>query len=592
METQKRCHYTDRIPLFAQLVILMLLLIVILILSVFGSIHTNAQYQIQTQMQESNQKLIRIELTNLDEYIDSIMNFCIQPCYDRVFYSCIESKQPLSSLQIGSMKDSMKKHYYSMTNIENYKFFLLNQNKVLYRDSSSGQFLVRSLDDYSEQEFLTEYLASGQPYGIYATKNDETFLTFYHSIIQIDSRKPQAVICVTVDNQFIQTLLENHTDNHEFICILNSQNQLLYSSNHNYVATTEDLAPIVQSFDHLSSEVTIHNTDFCAQMESSQNYGLKLLSCVPVTYSDDVSSDLLKSSLIKAATLCFAASLMVFVLIRLTTSPLTTFSKRLDQVAAGDYQSKLELGGSSEITKLCTSFNSMLAHINELDKKNTIEDLRLRSRNIKILNLSINPHYFYNVIQDIFIESSNCNEPKLMRMSQCISNRLNYINNNNDFATIQDEILDMNDYVYLMEVHIDQSIHVKYQILESLYNYRIPKITLQILTSPLIQYSIWDEKQTLQLKISVTEHEGSLYLLFEAVNSTVSNDFIVQYRANLPKVQDDCSNINGNPLLNLYSRLSILYNNEFSLELVEENSSCTCIKLIVPTVSETFYDME
>lgn len=592
MEKSKKYHFANRIPLFAQLIALMFFLILVLVISVFGSIHKNAQILIQDQMQESSQKLIRVELTNLDEYIDSIMNFCVQPCYDTTFYNCIEAKHPLSQQQFTAMKDSMKKYYYSMTNITDYQMYLLNQNTVLYRDSSTGQFTQRQLDELSTYDMLNDYLHSGNAYGIYDTDTEDTFLSFYHSIIQIDNRKPQAVISVTVDTQFIQTLLENHKDNDEFICILNSQNQLLYSSNHDYIATTDDLSTIFVRPDRIQSTVTFNGKKFCTQIESSKNYGLKILSCLPVTYFNTVTTSLLRSSLILSVTLCLASCLMVFVLIRLTTSPLTTFSRRLDQVAAGDYKSKLEMGGSSEIAQLCDSFNSMIKHIGELDQKKSIDELKQKSSTMRILNLNINPHVYYSVIQDIFIEASNCNEPKLMRMAQSISNIMNYLNNNIDFSTIQDEIYSLSNFLYLEEVHIDQTIRIDYQIPGSIYDLHVPKLTFQILTAPLIQYGSWSKNQPLNVRISATEHDGSLYLIFEGIDCVVSDEFIQQYQQNLPKIQTERSYINGSPLLNLYARLTLLYNNDFNLDFDVQNHHCRSIKLIIPTISQSLTQLD
>jgi hypothetical protein len=115
-----------------------------------------------------------------------------------------------------------------------------------------------------------------------------SFFDFYYSIIRIKTREPVAVVNFTINTTFIDSITKDHKDNGEFICILNENNELLYSGNPEYagVQTFKELSDLSSHFDADYLTVALKNKSFIVTTSVSERYQVKLLAFTPTTVID------------------------------------------------------------------------------------------------------------------------------------------------------------------------------------------------------------------------------------------------------------------------------------------------------------------
>lgn len=102
---------------------------------------------------------------------------------------------------------------------------------------------------------------------------------------------------------------------------------------------------------------------------------MQLVSFCPMQQIDTQISFILKSSLLLGMVTWLLAALATFLIVRLTTAPLTAFSRRMKEVGSGNFSPIKENGGSRELLALSRSFNEMVSHIDELINQNYVSEI-------------------------------------------------------------------------------------------------------------------------------------------------------------------------------------------------------------------------
>jgi hypothetical protein len=214
-----------------------------------------------------------------------------------------------------------------------------------------------------------------------------------------------------------------------------------------------------------------------------------------------------------------------------------------------------------------------LYHYYQREVKTAKENSRLSlvAKQAQLDNLSsqLNPHFLFNSlnsIKSLVIENPNNARRSIDLLSDLLRSSL--YEKDKDLITIKEELSLVQDYVELERMRFEERLQLEITIDESLSNFRIPTLSIQLLIENAIKHGI-------DLKVE----GGIINLTIEKKNNTVQ--IMVQNPGTIKKNKKST----GLGLKNLQERLAIQYkgNATFNLIQIEKESVSAVITLPIIT---------
>ncbi len=106
-----------------------------------------------------------------------------------------------------------------------------------------------------------------------------------------------------------------------------------------------------------------------------------------------------------------------------------------------------------EVGLMNQHFNFMIDKVQELFRSNQAEQEKKKKAEIKALQSQINPHFLYNTLNTIrwmaIIQKSEPIQEAIEVLGRLLKSKFK---SNNQFHTLEEEIANLNDYIYKIEV--------------------------------------------------------------------------------------------------------------------------------------------
>ncbi|GGD78478.1 cache domain-containing sensor histidine kinase [Paenibacillus nasutitermitis] len=194
-----------------------------------------------------------------------------------------------------------------------------------------------------------------------------------------------------------------------------------------------------------------------------------------------------RNTLILIAVISFVfAMLLGSIIANGVTRPLKELNKKMKLVEMGDFQAYIHVKGADELSTIQHSFNKMTAEIRKLIMKVYETELLKKEAEIKALQSQINPHFLYNTLSTIDSLSSINGDMRVSHICLALGNMLRYNLNGGSFATIQEEINHLNQYLSIYQIRFSDQFHYEMKVDEQVEDVVIPKFLIQ----PLVENAI------------------------------------------------------------------------------------------------------
>ena len=179
---------------------------------------------------------------------------------------------------------------------------------------------------------------------------------------------------------------------------------------------------------------------------------------------------------------------------------------------------------------------------------------------LKMLRYQINPHFLFNVLNSIhaLIDENKAKAKKLVvEMSEYYRYTLN-----KQQQTIQvcEEIEAVTKYLDIQKMRFEDELYYEIQVEEIVRTFQIPPFIIHLLVENAVKYGNTNAEQRLDILITVKYIDKSLQLI-------VSNTGCLRTSTLVEKK----GNGTGSGIENIKNRLALLYDNNYSFSLKEEN---------------------
>lgn len=574
----------NHIPLFMLLAVFTTAITFsILFYLIYNDYQRTSQVIADTQT-DTSCRLLTMEMQNLENYVQELALFCIQSCYDQTQTNIVEKTTPITPDETTYLKNQIRAYFYSRSDLTSYNLYLINQKQCFSWTTNGIRISTFSSDTLKTSPSYRDCLKSPYFHSILPSEEADVLFQYAHFLLRIKTKEPIALIKVTMGESYWNTLIANHNNPGEFICLFNSDNQLLHSGNSELVSAD---TPLPASVYELSSGDSIrcglNGEEYLVTCAEGSNYHMRLVAFLPVSCIERQIAQIRNSILFSGLILGTATLLLITVLLRLLTRPLTTLAKKMVNVGNGDFTSTADISGSREISLLSRSFNDMIAHIDRLIKKNYISELNEKTARITALEAQLNPHFLYNTLQAISTEALLNDQGKIYDMITSLASGLRYTIKGGDHVSLQQEMNYVENYVLLQKMRMDERLQVSFHIAPETKELVIPKISIQSLVENSILHGIGPDRDSISIEVSSRLEEAFLYITIRDDGCGIDAEHLDSI---LHSFADGTSSRTNIGLANLYGRLQLLYQEHADLKIETKEGCYTTITLIIPATKE------
>ncbi len=179
----------------------------------------------------------------------------------------------------------------------------------------------------------------------------------------------------------------------------------------------------------------------------------------------------------------------------------------------GDFGIRVNYTSEDEIGILADNFNYMSEKIEHLLSRMVEENAKKKDAEYKALQAQINPHFLYNTLNSIRWMAIIQNADNIKKMVEALARLLaNTTSKSGAFVTVEDEINNLNDYIYIQKIAYKNKFKVKWDVDESTLSFYCIKFILQPVVENAIFHGIDPKDGSGTISISIQKNENSLFI--------------------------------------------------------------------------------
>lgn len=245
------------------------------------------------------------------------------------------------------------------------------------------------------------------------------------------------------------------------------------------------------------------------------------------------------------------------------------------------------IGGSAEIRHLGYSVQKSYEQIEVLMKEIIQQQTERRKSELDALQSQINPHFLYNTLESItwMIEAQR-NKEAVVMISELAKLLRVSLSRGKTIISIEDELQHSRSYMNIQRVRYKERFKVEFLIDEEIKNYCIVKLVIQPLLENAIYYGVgnMDEDDDGQILIRGEKKGEDIYISIEDNGMGMPEDIRGNILTDNSKVPKHGSGVG---VINVHSRISLMFGPEYGLEVYSELDEGTKVVIHIPAIPYT-----
>lgn len=274
------------------------------------------------------------------------------------------------------------------------------------------------------------------------------------------------------------------------------------------------------------------------------------------------------------------------VITRKISSPILKLDDSVKAYEAGE-KPNIYIGGSSEIRHLGHSVQKSYEQIESLMKEIVEQQNERRKSELDALQSQVNPHFLYNTLESItWMIEGNRNEDAVFMISELAKLFRISLSKGKTIISIEDEIQHCRSYLNIQKHRYKDRFEIQYDIDAQIYNYCTVKLVLQPILENAIYYGVgdMDEDDGARIIISGRIKEKDIYISVEDNGMGMREEDVRNILTDNQKVPKHGSGVG---LINVHSRIQLMFGAEYGLIVESEADVGTTVTIHLPAVPFT-----
>lgn len=293
--------------------------------------------------------------------------------------------------------------------------------------------------------------------------------------------------------------------------------------------------------------------------------------------------------IISIVTLMFIP-LGLLLLSRAILHPLGKVLYAMKKVRIGDWSTRVELRrGSNEFKLLGNSFNLMMDEIQTLRHEVYEEQILKQQEELQRLQLQLNPHFFINVLNNVYNLAKVKNYELIMKMTLSMIRYFRYlIRGNTTFVKLQEELDHTENYLVIQALRFPNKLSWTINNPDYLMELPVPPLIIQSFTENIVKHAL-AMGQFIQITINIHYYDdsaSSVKIQIEDTGKGFSEDVLNRLQQQ-QKMTTEFGERTG--IWNIQRRMKLLYNDQATLHFYNHAvTGGAVVELIIPIENHSY----
>lgn len=445
---------------------------------------------------------------------------------------------------------------------------------------SGGQVLWITSYDYGKW-FQTEYLSKKRNYNYQYPITMVRLMNFQYSqngkLYAMKNDQERPVLVVHVLESTLSSLYKSSVNyNGSIYGVVNEEGRIISSDNKLFPITSlvpEQILKLKASSGYTSC--WINHVEYLLCYDDMEERNWFSFCLIPMTEVIRTTKEQMQNSQRWITMVLLAASVLIAALLSSTISrPIAALTKAAERVSTGDFRADTPEPRGKDFKILTRTFNHMEKEITRLIDENYKISLREKDTQIMALTMQINPHFLYNTLNTINMMAIINDDSLTSDLIVSLSEMLHYsFRNTDEKIPLSDEVQWTLNYINIMSRRFEGVFETIIDIPDELMVFKVPKFFLQ----PIVENSILHGFEGMSgggiLRLSA-EKLGD-FIVF-TVSDNGKGMKITDF-GEVTQMQES-----GIGLSNVRRRLSLIYGENYSIDLQSEPGIGTTLYLTIP----------
>lgn len=305
---------------------------------------------------------------------------------------------------------------------------------------------------------------------------------------------------------------------------------------------------------------------------------------IGVMQSGMVSLNAFQSSMMILFLLLFFLSMMVLInsfLSRRVSAPIRRLEAAVNQIEAGDLDTKIQPSGFYEVWHLGTAISQMQENLKRLMADIVEEHEAKRRSELMALQNQINPHFLYNTLDIIVWLIENGKREEAVEAVTALARFFRIsLSGGKNIIPVGDEIEHVRSYLMIQEMRFKNRFTYAFELEEGVKDCGTIKLVLQ----PIVENAIYHAMEFMdgdgEIRISAKRDGGDLLFTVEDNGCGMPPETVEKILAG----ERVSRGKGGVGLQNVQERLRLVFGTEYGLSLSSEPDEGTQVRIRIPAV--------
>ncbi len=190
--------------------------------------------------------------------------------------------------------------------------------------------------------------------------------------------------------------------------------------------------------------------------------------------------------------------------------------------------------------------------------------IRADEAKYKALQAQVNPHFLYNTLDTMSGVATSQGSTDVSNLCRALSNIFRYsLDMERPYTTLENELLHIKNYMYIMNVRMNNSISLKFDIEEFLLGEQVLRLSIQPLVENAVNHGLKNKRGEKEIVIGASR-SGDMLTVYVQDNGTGMDAKAVNERMKA-SVADALNKSSSIGLDNINARIKLIYGDEYGL---------------------------
>jgi len=283
-------------------------------------------------------------------------------------------------------------------------------------------------------------------------------------------------LVLVLDEGFFSAVTSELEGENGRVYLLDRKDRLLYT--HPRLANEGDIP-----LQHGEESETIRTTEarnYLFVKKSAPSGQFKLVSGLSLNEMDKRNADVFKMIALSGIATTVLAALLLFIASARMLRPLKELVSSMRKVRAGQMDTRIVVESKDELAFLGETFNTMIEHIHTLVNVVMIKRLREKEAELRTLQAQLNPHFLYNILNEIYWKLYLQNVKDTAGIIKSLSTILQYSLKPIEFpSTLEEELAHIKSYIAIQMELFHPDLELELEAEEQVLTCDIQRLILQ-----------------------------------------------------------------------------------------------------------------